>query len=144
MSYEERDPRKDPRPLDRVGNRVVQYVSMLGTVVYSRETSSTGRCSLETWRSWASGKEAKNSSSALSWELTVARELNCLRREYGAGEDELRRSLIDFALGILSQPYPVTVPGSAFGDVLAERKRRGYAVQDDPGAACGQDLRGPQ
>lgn len=55
MLEDARDPRVDPCPGDRVGQRRVVYVTIHKTIIYDYEGTTTRErhCELESWRRWA-------------------------------------------------------------------------------------------
>jgi len=113
---EEHDPRTHPRLLDKVSKsgreRCVEFVSAMGTIVYSTGTSEK-KCSLESWRRWAKGAEIVRRGRAdgkRALENQLSREINLIRNRLGeigqgtepkfANEDEIELALIDLSLAL--------------------------------------------
>ena len=144
-----RDPRKDPRLLDlvRVGKRerCVEYVTTLGTIVYSTALSVGNhverRCSLDAWKRWArKGKvirfgDPPSSDSVFTVQLGWGeqREINRLRNRLGrlppndraADDKEVLAGLVDLALGLLEHHVtcdPTTVRPDDLKNAIISRR----------------------
>ena len=136
----DRDPRTDPQLLDlvKVGKleRCVEYITVLGTVVYSTALShgnyTERRCSLAAWKKWARGgtvKPARTPSTHRSTCLVkldegAVREINRLRNRldtvvpgYRASEEELVAGLMNLALALLER-HPTHEPRALDEDDL--------------------------
>jgi len=125
----DRDPRVTPQLLDvvRVGKneRCVEYVTALGTVVYSVQNGRHERkCSLATWRRWAKGGKVerigrpyvKPTSCLVKLDEGNRREINALRNQLGtigermADEDEIATGLVSLCLALLEYHATVDPP----------------------------------
>lgn len=113
---EEHDPRTHPRLLDKISKdgreRCVEFVSALGTIVYSTPASEK-RCSLATWRRWARGAEIVRrgyTDGKRALENQLSREISMIRNRLGeigggtkptlANEDEIEVALIELSLAL--------------------------------------------
>lgn len=113
---EARDPRVDPAFLDVVRStkgtvRTVEFVTPLGTVVYSTATGRECQCKLKTWRRWAKGGSMKRYGSnpfqceqALGMDHELEREVNALINRLTDGKvnrGEMLGALVEYGLAQL-------------------------------------------
>jgi len=121
----DRDPRVNPQLLDIVqvveSERCVEYVTALGTVIYSIKSGRhERRCSLDAWRRWAKGGKVVRvgrlcvtpTNTLVKLDEGNRREVNALRNRLGtiggrmADEDEIATGLVSLALAVIEYHTP--------------------------------------